>query len=146
MKRSSHKVKMDTNCFKPLDMIHMDLCGPMRVQSINVKKYILVLVDEFSRYMWVEFLRAKSDAADSIIVFIKRIQVLLERRVKKLRSDNGTEFKNAKLSTFLKDVGISHNFSAAYTPQQNGVVERKNQTLVEAARSMMAYSKFPPSF
>ena len=82
----------------------------------------------------MELLRAKSgaNAANTIIVVIKRIQVLIERRVKKLRSDNGTEFKNTKLSTFLEDVGICHNFSAAYTPQQNGVVERKNRTLVEA--------------
>ena len=63
-----------------------------------------------------------------------------------MRSDNGTEFKNTKLNTFFEDVGISHNFSAAYTPQRNGVMERKNRTLVEAARSMMGYSKVQPSF
>ncbi|KAJ9557092.1 hypothetical protein OSB04_011706 [Centaurea solstitialis] len=107
---------------------------------------MLVLVDEFSRFTWLEFLRAKSDAADRIIAFIKRIQVLLGRRVKTLRSDNGTEFSNAKLQSFLEDVGISHNFSAVRTPQQNGVVERKNRTLVEAARSMMAHSGVPQSF
>ncbi|KAJ9552836.1 hypothetical protein OSB04_016881 [Centaurea solstitialis] len=97
-------------------------------------------------FTWLEFLRTKSDAADRIIAFIKRIQVLLGRRVKKLRSDNGTEFRNAKLQSFLEDVGISHNFSAVRTPQQNGVVERKNRTLVEAARSMMAHSGVPQSF
>ncbi|KAJ9566985.1 hypothetical protein OSB04_002951 [Centaurea solstitialis] len=129
MRRSSHPPRMDTNSKNPLDMIHMDLCGPMRVESLARKKYMLVLVDEFSRFTWLEFLRAKSDAADRIIVFIKRIQVLLGHKVKKLHSDNGTEFRNAKLQSFLEDVGISHNFSAVRTPQQNGVVERKNQTL-----------------
>ncbi|KAJ9561261.1 hypothetical protein OSB04_006421 [Centaurea solstitialis] len=103
MKRSSHPPRIDTNSKSPLDMIHMDLCGPMRVESLARKKYMLVLVDEFSRFTWLEFLRAKSDAADRIIAFIKRIQVLLGRRVKKLRSDNGTEFRNAKLQSFLED-------------------------------------------
>ncbi|KAJ9540465.1 hypothetical protein OSB04_026971 [Centaurea solstitialis] len=140
MKRSSHTAKVDTSCRHPLDMIHMDLCGPMRVQSINGKKYILVLIDEYSRYTWVEFLRAKSEAVSKIIVFIKRVQRFLNRKIKKLQSDNGTEFRNAKLQSFLEDIGISHNFSAVRTPQQNGVVERKNRTLVEAARSMMAHS------
>ncbi|KAJ9552400.1 hypothetical protein OSB04_016445 [Centaurea solstitialis] len=146
MKRSSHPPKMDSNSKSPLDMIHMDLCGPTRTESLARKKYMLVLVDEFSRFTWLEFLRAKSDAAARIIAFIKRIQVLLGRRVKKLRSYNGTEFCNAKLQSFLEDVGISHNFSAVRTPQQNGVVERKNRTLVEAARSMMAHSSVPQSF
>ncbi|KAJ9556969.1 hypothetical protein OSB04_011583 [Centaurea solstitialis] len=128
-----------------LDMLHMDLCGPMRVKSLARKKYMLVLVDEYSRYTWLEFLRAKSGAADLIIAFIKWIQVLLGRQVKKLRSNNGTEFRNVKLQSFLKEVGITHNFSTVRTPQQNGVVERKNRTLVEAARSMMAHSGVPPS-
>ncbi|KAJ9535601.1 hypothetical protein OSB04_un001260 [Centaurea solstitialis] len=145
MKKSSHPPKMETNCHHPLDMLHMDLCGPMRVESLARKKYMLVLVDEYSRYTWLEFLRAKSDAADLIIAFIKQIQVLLGRQVKKLRSDNGTEFRNVKLQSFLEEVGISHNFSAVRTPQQNGVVERKNRTLVEAARSMIAHSGVPLS-
>ncbi|KAI3771062.1 hypothetical protein L6452_02215 [Arctium lappa] len=143
MKRSSHKLKMLSNCNKCLELIHMDLCGPMRTQSINGKKYILVMVDEFSRYTWLEFLRQKSEAPDLIIKFIKKIQVLMQSPVKQLRSDNGTEFKNATLQTFLESVGISHNFSAVMTPQQNGVVERKNRTLVEAARTMLAYSELP---
>ncbi|KAJ9542932.1 hypothetical protein OSB04_029438 [Centaurea solstitialis] len=133
MRRSSHPPKMDTNSKSPLDMIHMDLCGPMRVESLARKKYML-------------FLRAKFDVADRIIAFIKQIQILLSRKVKMLRTDNGTEFWNAKLQSFLEDVGISHNFSAVRTPQQNGVVERKNRTLVEAARSMMAHSGVPQAF
>ncbi|KAJ9536569.1 hypothetical protein OSB04_un000268, partial [Centaurea solstitialis] len=145
MKKSSHPPKMETNCHHPLDILHMDLCGPMRVESLARKKYMLVLVDEYSRYTWLEFLRAKSDAADLIIAFIKHIQVLLGGQVKKLRSDNGTEFRNAKLQSFLEEVGISHNFSTVRTPQQNGVVERKNRTLVEAARSMIAHSGVPLS-
>ncbi|KAJ9560535.1 hypothetical protein OSB04_005695 [Centaurea solstitialis] len=100
---------------------------------------------EYSQYTWLEFLRAKSDAADLIIAFIKWIQVLLGRQVNKLRSENGKEFRNVKLQSFLEEVGISHNFSVVRTPQQNGVVERKNRTLVEAAKSMIAHSGVPPS-
>ncbi|KAJ9546787.1 hypothetical protein OSB04_019330 [Centaurea solstitialis] len=146
MKRSSHKSKTESSCQSPLEMIHMDLCGPMRIQSISGKKYILVMVDEYSRYTWLEFLRMKYEAPELIIKFIKRIQVLLQLPVRKIRSDNGTEFKNATLDAYLTSVGISHNFSGAYTPQQNGVVERRNRTLVEAARTMLAYSGLPLTF
>jgi len=118
MKRSSHKLKTKSSCKSPLEMIHMDLCGPMRVQSINGKKYMLVMVDEYSRYTWVEFLRTKVEAPKLIIKFIKKIQVLLQLPVQKLRSDNDTEFKNETLQNFLDSVGISHNFSAARTRQQ----------------------------
>ncbi|KAJ9542658.1 hypothetical protein OSB04_029164 [Centaurea solstitialis] len=146
MKRSSHKSKTESSCQSPLEMLHMDLCGPMRIQSISGKKYILVMVDEYSRYTWLEFIRMKSEAPELIIKFIKRIQVLLQLPVRKIRSDNGTEFKNATLDAYLTSVGISHNFSGAYTPQQNGVVERRNRTLVEAARTMLAYSGLPLTF
>ncbi|KAI3684903.1 hypothetical protein L6452_34131 [Arctium lappa] len=121
----------------------MDLCGPMRTQSINGKKYILVMIDEFSRYRWLEFLRSKSYAPELIIAFLKKIQVRLQLPVKTLRSDNDIEFKNSTLQSYLISVGISHNFSVAYTSQQNGVVERKNRTLVEAERTMLAYSGLP---
>ncbi|KAI3746903.1 hypothetical protein L6452_09345 [Arctium lappa] len=136
MKRTSHKAKTEFSSSTPLELIHMDLCGPMRTQSINDKRYILVMIDEYSRYTWLEFLRNKSDVTELIIAFIKKIQVRLQLPVKSLRSDNGTEFKNEKLHSYLVSVGISHNFSFAHTPQQNGVVERKNRTLVEAARTM----------
>ncbi|KAJ9541518.1 hypothetical protein OSB04_028024 [Centaurea solstitialis] len=146
MKRISHKSKTESSCQSPLEMLHMDLCGPIEIQSISGKKYILVMVDEYSRYTWLEFLRMKSEAPELIIKFIKRIQVLLQLPVRKIRSDNGTEFKNATLDAYLTSVGISHNFSGAYTPQQNGVVERRNRTLVEAARTMLAYSGLPLTF
>ncbi|KAJ9542154.1 hypothetical protein OSB04_028660 [Centaurea solstitialis] len=104
------------------------------------------MVDEYSRYTWLEFLRMKSEAPELIIKFIKRIQVLLQLPVRKIRSDNGTELKNATLDAYLTSVGISHNFSGVYTPQQHGVVERRNRTLVEAARTMLAYSGLPLTF
>ncbi|KAJ9544769.1 hypothetical protein OSB04_024476 [Centaurea solstitialis] len=146
IKKSSHKLKVEHNTSKPLQLLHMDLCGPMRVQSINRRKYVLVIVDDFSRYTWVNFLRSKDGASDIIISFIRNVQVRLQLPVQVIRTDNGTEFKNRKLDSFLDSVGITHTFSAARTPQQNGVVERKNRTLVEAARTMLTFSKLPLHF
>ncbi|KAJ9543964.1 hypothetical protein OSB04_023671 [Centaurea solstitialis] len=146
IKKSSHKLKVEHNTSKPLQLLHMDLCGPMRVQSINGKKYVLVIVDDFSRYTWANFLRSKDGASDIIISFIRSVQVRLQLLVQVIRTDNGTESKNRTLDLFLDSVGITHTFSAAQTPQQNGVVERKNRTLVEAARTMLAFSKLPLHF
>ncbi|KAJ9538141.1 hypothetical protein OSB04_030874 [Centaurea solstitialis] len=146
IKKSSQKLKVEHNTSKPLQLLHMDLCGPMRVQSINGRKYVLVIVDDFSRYTWVNFLRSKDGASDIIISFIINVQVRLQLPVQVIRTDNGTEFKNRKLDSFLDSVGITHTFSAARTPQQNGVVERKNRTLVEAACTMLAFSKLPLHF
>ncbi|KAJ9553109.1 hypothetical protein OSB04_017154 [Centaurea solstitialis] len=143
MKRVSHKSKLEHGTKKPLQLIHMDLCGPMRVQSINGKKYVLVMVDDYSRYTWVKFLRSKDEAPEIIISVLKEVQVNLQSQVQKIRSDHGTEFKNKVLGGYLESVGIKHTFTAVRTPQQNGVVERRNRTLVEAARTMLAYSKLP---
>ncbi|GKE04972.1 retrovirus-related pol polyprotein from transposon TNT 1-94, partial [Tanacetum coccineum] len=121
----------------------MDLCGPMRVESINIKKYILVIVDNYSQFTWVKILRSKDEAPDAIIKCIKNIQVRLNATVCNVRIDNGTEFVNQTLRDFYENVGISHQTSVARTPQQNGIVKRLNQTLAEAARTMLIFSKAP---
>ncbi|GJU09627.1 putative ribonuclease H-like domain-containing protein [Tanacetum coccineum] len=104
----------------------MDLCGPMRVASVNGKKYILVIVDDYSRFTWVKFLASKDEASDFIIKFLKMIQVRLNATVRNIRTDNGTEFVNQTLSSYYESVSISHQTSVARTLQQNGVVERRN--------------------
>ncbi|KAJ9547005.1 LOW QUALITY PROTEIN: hypothetical protein OSB04_019548 [Centaurea solstitialis] len=139
MKRVSHKSKLEHGTEKPLQLIHMGLCGPMR--SISGKKYVLVMVDDYSRYTWVRFLRSKDEAPEIIISVLKEVQVNLQSQ--KIRSDHGTEFKNKLLGGYIDSVGIQHTFAAVRTPQQNGVVERRNRTLVEAARTMLACSKLP---
>nr|GFB81945.1 retrovirus-related Pol polyprotein from transposon TNT 1-94 [Tanacetum cinerariifolium] len=121
----------------------MDLCGPMRIASINGKRYVLVIVDDYSRYTWVHFLRSKDEAPEVIIKFLKRNTVLLQSPVIIIRTDNGTEFKNQVLKEHFDAVGISHQMSSVQTPQQNGVVERRNRTLVEAARTMFIFSRAP---
>ncbi|GKD66886.1 retrovirus-related pol polyprotein from transposon TNT 1-94, partial [Tanacetum coccineum] len=123
-KKSSHQSKAgDTNQEK-LYLLHMDLCGLMRVASINGKRYILVIVDDYSRFTWVRFLKTKDEAPEAIIKCIKNIQLRLNATVRNVRTDNGTEFVNQTLRKFYENVGISHQTSVARTPQQNGVVER----------------------
>nr|GEY45970.1 hypothetical protein [Tanacetum cinerariifolium] len=114
----------DTNQEK-LYLLHMDLCGPMLVESVNGKKYILVIVDDYSRFTWVKFLRSKDETPDFIIKFLKMIQVRLKVSVRRIRTANGTEFVNQMLRDYYKEVGISHETSVTRSPQQNGVVERQ---------------------
>ncbi|GJV22076.1 retrovirus-related pol polyprotein from transposon TNT 1-94, partial [Tanacetum coccineum] len=142
-KKQSHKPKYEDTNQEKLYLLHMDLCGPMRVASINGKKYILVIMDDYSRFTWVKFLASKDEAPDFIIKFLKMIQVRLNTPVRNIRTDNGTEFVNQTLRSYYESVGISHETSVARSPQQNGVVERRNRTLVEAARTMLIYAKAP---
>nr|GEX65488.1 hypothetical protein [Tanacetum cinerariifolium] len=112
---SISSTKASSKSRQRLPLLHMDLCGPMRIASINRKRYILVIVDDYSRYTW------------SLVIII--------------RTDNGTEFKNQVLKVYFDSVGISHQVSSVRTPQQNVVVERQNRTLVEAARTMLIFSR-----
>nr|GFA96616.1 putative ribonuclease H-like domain-containing protein [Tanacetum cinerariifolium] len=141
--RKHHKSKTAFASNKPLNLLHIDLCGPMRVQSIKGKRYVLVVVDDYSRYTWVFFLHSKDEASKVIISFIKKTQVNLQLQVQRVQTDNGTEFKNKTLAKFFDEVGITQQFSAARTTQQNGVLERRNRTLVEAARTMLTFANLP---
>ncbi|GJZ50243.1 integrase, catalytic region, zinc finger, CCHC-type containing protein [Tanacetum coccineum] len=110
-KRASHPPKPVPNSKKRLHLLHMDLCGPMRIASINRKRYVLVTVDDYSRYTWVIFLRSKDEAPEEIKTFLKKITVLLQAPVIIVRTDNGTEFKNQVLQEYFNSVGISHQAS-----------------------------------
>nr|GEZ87648.1 retrovirus-related Pol polyprotein from transposon TNT 1-94 [Tanacetum cinerariifolium] len=135
-KRKSHNPKsVDTNQEK-LYLLHMDLCGPIRVESVNGKKYILVVFDDYSRFTWVKCLRSKDEAPNFIIKFLKMIQVRLKVPVRRIRTDNRIEFVNQTLREYYEKVGISHETLVARSPQQNGVVERRNRTLIEVARTI----------
>nr|GFA62447.1 retrovirus-related Pol polyprotein from transposon TNT 1-94 [Tanacetum cinerariifolium] len=141
--RKHHKSKTAFASNKPLYLLYMDLFGLMRVQSINGKRYVLVVVDDYSRYTWAFFLHSKDEASEVTISFIKKTQVNLQLQVQRVQTDNGTEFKNKTLAKLFDEVCITQQFSAARTPQQNGVVERRNRTLVEAARTMLTFANLP---
>ncbi|GJT80837.1 retrovirus-related pol polyprotein from transposon TNT 1-94 [Tanacetum coccineum] len=142
-KKKPHKPKSEDINQEKLNLLHMDLCGPMRVTSVNGKKYILVIVDDYSRFTWVKCLQSKDEAPYFIVKFFKMIQVRLKALVCRIRIDNGTKFVNQTLREYYEKVGISHETFVSRSPQQNGVVERRNHTLIEVARTMLIYAKAP---
>ena len=124
----------------------MDLFGPIKQKSIGGDFYCLVVTDDYSRFSWVFFMSAKSETFDCIKLLVTKIESLYKLKVRRIRSDNGMEFKNHAVIEFCDAKGIHREYSAPYTPQQNGVAERKNRTLIEAARTMLADSKLPIIF
>nr|GFC28547.1 hypothetical protein [Tanacetum cinerariifolium] len=124
----------------------MDFCGLMRVESINEKKYVLVIVDDYSRYTWTHFLRSKDETPEVLIDLLRLVQRGLHAQVRTVRTDKGTEFLNKTLHAYFASEGIRHQTSVARTPEQNGIVERRNRTLVEAARIMLSAAKVPLYF
>ena len=144
--RVSFKSKTVNTNTEPLHLLHMDLFGPVFVNSLNKKSYCLVVTDDFSRFTWVLFLATKDETPEILKAFITRVENLHNHKVKIIRCDNGTEFKNSVMNQFCVGKGILRQYSVARTPQQNGVAERRNRTLIEAARTMLSDSKLPIPF
>nr|GEZ58822.1 putative ribonuclease H-like domain-containing protein [Tanacetum cinerariifolium] len=142
-KKHTHKPKAENTNLEVLNTLHMDLCGPMRVQTINGMKYILVIVDDYSRFTWGKFLRSKDETLEVVIKFITQLRVGLNKIVRYVRTDNGTEFANHTMTEYYERIGIFHQKTVLKTPQQNDVVKRQNRRLVEAARTMLIFSKAP---
>jgi transposase InsO family protein len=130
---------------RPLELLHMDLFGPNAYIRNGGNKYNFVIVDDYSCFTWVFFLKDKSETQVIFKTFARRAQNEFEVKIKKVRSDNRTEFRNTNIEEFLEE-GIKHEFLVLYTPQQNGVVERKNQTLIKAARAMLDEYKTPYTY
>ncbi|KAD2805333.1 hypothetical protein E3N88_38710 [Mikania micrantha] len=144
--KTSHKSIEESKTTNCLNLLHMDLFGPVKVASLARKRYCLVVVDDYSRFCWTFFLFSKDETSDKIIALVTHLERQFSLPVKMIRSDNGTEFKNQVLDKFCISKGILRQYSAPRTPAQNGVVERKNGTLIEAARTMLADSGLPLSF
>ncbi|GJY64901.1 putative ribonuclease H-like domain-containing protein [Tanacetum coccineum] len=140
--RASCKSKTENSISLPLHLLHMATF----VKNLKKKLYCLVVIDDYSRFTWVFFLATKDETSDILKSFITRIENLVDHKVKVIRCDNGTEFKNREMNQFCEMKGILRQFSVARTPQQNGVAERRNRTLIEAARTMLADSKLPITF
>ena len=102
---------------RPLELLHIDLIGLARVQSLGGNKYILIVVDDFTRYTWVVLLRDKAKAPEKMIHLCKKLQVKKGTMIAKIRSDHGREFENTKLATFCNDQGTHQEFSSLKTPQ-----------------------------
>ena len=144
--KSKHLSVTEVQTSRPQELLHIDLMGPTRVQSLGEKKYILVVVDDFTRYTWVMLLRDKAKAPEKMIHLCKKLQVEKGIVIARIRSDHGREFENTKLVTFCNDQGTHQEFSSPKTPQQNGIVERKNRVVQEMGCVMIHNKKMPKSF
>ncbi|KAK1632483.1 hypothetical protein QYE76_006798 [Lolium multiflorum] len=144
--KKKHPIKSIVTTSRPLELLHLDLFGPSHYDTLGGSKYGLVIVDDYSRYSWVFLLKSKDETHREFITFAKKAQRTYESEIKAIRTDNGTEFKNYTMQEFVNDEGIKHEFSAPYTPQQNGVVERKNRTIIEMARTMLSEFNSPHNF
>ena len=118
----------------------MDLCGPVRIMSRCGKRYVLVIVDDYFRFTWTLFLASKDETFEKFLVFIRKTEKRVGHSLVCIRSDDGTEFENSSFINYCNEHGVDHNFSAPRTPQQNGVVERKNRTLEDMTRTMLVAS------
>nr|GEZ00758.1 ribonuclease H-like domain, reverse transcriptase, RNA-dependent DNA polymerase [Tanacetum cinerariifolium] len=127
----------------PLDLVYRDLCGPISPPTRSGKKYIFLLVDEYSRYMWVYFLSTKDQAFDTFKEYKKTIENELRTTLKMLRTDRGGEFTSNEFTQYCKENGIARQLTAPYSPQKNRVVERRNKTIMSTTRCMMKATNMP---
>lgn len=143
---SSSFPKRESSSKQLLELIHTDICGPMRTSSQGGSHYFITFIDDYSRWCQVYFIRSKGEAVEKFVEFKNLAENQTRFKIKAIQSDNGREFCNEKMTSLLKRAEIRQRFTTPYTPQQNGVAERKNRTLVESARCMVLESGIPPSF
>nr|GEY18715.1 putative ribonuclease H-like domain-containing protein [Tanacetum cinerariifolium] len=139
--KASCKTKLVNSVSKPLYTLHMDMFGPTFVSSLNHKWYCLVVTDDFFGFTLTFFLKTKDETSGILRNFITEIKNLKDLNVKIIRCDNGGEFRNKEMNDFRSRKGIKREFNNGRTPQQNRVAERRNKTLIEAARTMVLVNK-----
>lgn len=138
--------KSETKSEEILDLIHTDVCGPMRVESLAGSRYFVTFIDDKSKWCEIYFMKKKSEVPEKFKEYKAMVERNTGKKIKIVRSDNGLEYVSHYLNDFLKQEGIKHELTVEYTPQQNGVAERKNRTLVEMARCMMLQSGISGGF
>nr|GEV10289.1 retrotransposon protein [Tanacetum cinerariifolium] len=144
---ASHKAKNIVSMTRCLELLHIDLFGPSVIRSYRGNRYTLVIVDDYSRYIWTKFLKDKTKAFNQFEIFNKKIQSHLGCTIVSIKTDHGREFDNdVKFGEFCNANGITHNFLAPHTPQSNGVVGRKYRTLQEMSRTMLNEQSLPKKF
>lgn len=127
----------------PLELVHSDICGPMQTPTPGRKRYFILFIDDYTRMMWIYFLNQKSEAFSTFMQFKAQAERESGFLIKSLRTDRGGEYLSNPFSEYCKANGIKRQLTTSYTPQQNGVAERKNRTIVEMARSMLKYKGIP---
>lgn len=128
---------------EPLEILHTDVCGPMQAETFAGSRYFVTFIDDFTRYCCVYFMKNKSEVFQIFKEYKNMAENLLKHKIKHLQSDNGTEYLNKDFNDFLRQNGIQRRLTSPYTPQSNGLAERKNRTLVEKARCLMIESSVP---
>ncbi|KAG8480419.1 hypothetical protein CXB51_025096 [Gossypium anomalum] len=129
-----------------LELVHSDICGPMKTPSLNGSKYFVLFIDDLTRFCWIFFLKQKSDVLEAFVKFKALAENQVGCRIKALRTDNGAEYLSERFKRLCEQAGIQHQLTTVYTPQQNGVCERKNRTVMDMARCLLFQSKLPNSF
>ena len=129
-----------------LEIVHSDVCGPIRIESHGRAKYFVTFIDDHSKWCEVRFLKSKSEVTDAFKEYKAQVENLKDSKIKYLQSDNGTEYRNRVFDTFLAEHGIARRLSVPHHPEQNGTAERKNRTLLDTARCLMLQSGLPGSF
>lgn len=129
-----------------LQVIHSDVCGPMEEKSLGGARYYVTFTDDYSRKVFVYFMHSKSQVLEKFKEFKNFVENQLDTKIKSLRSDNGKEYVNETFDKFCKDSGIRRQFTVPYSPEQNGMSERMNRTLVERAKCLLIDAKVPKKF
>ena len=146
MTRKSFKPVGEIRSKKRLQLIHSDVCGPMPTESIGGHKYFVTFIDDYSRCCAVYFLKNKSEVPEKYKEFEARVSIDCDRGIGTLRSDNGGEYLSKEFESYLQGKGVRHELTVPYSPEQNGVAERMNRTLMESARSMMTHASLPDKY
>ncbi len=145
-KRTPFQVRESKRASKSLDLDHSDVCGKTNAPSLGGTQYFLTFIDDFTHYTWIYVLKHKDEVFKCFQEWKYLVENASGRTVKVLRTDNGGEYTSAKFGDFLKCEGIRHERTIPRTPEQNGVAERMNRTLVETMRSMLSDAKLPQTF
>ena len=146
MHRIPFPKKSEKKTSQTLELIHSDLCGPMHVDSMGGRNYVLTLTDDHTRYFKVYFIKSTSEVLSKFVEYVSMVENETGLRVRAIRTDNGGEYTSQHFNKFCVDKGIMHQFTNPYTPEQDGISERLNRTLIESARSMLYHAKMPLKF
>ena len=126
-----------------LDIVHLDVCGPMTTTSLSGYVYYVSFIDDYSHKTWIYFLKGKNEVFSKFKEFKALVENLSEKKINIFRSNNGGEFTAGEFKDFCKEVGIKRELSTPYNPQHNGVAERKNRTIMEAVKAMIHDQDLP---
>lgn len=131
---------------EPFSLIHCDIWGEYHTASSNGCHFFLTIVDDYTRGTWVYLLKDKSETGNILVTFHNMVRTQFNKKIKRVRSDNGTEFVNSTLRAFFQQEGITHETSCVATPQQNGRVERKHRHILNVARALRFQGNLPLRF